>query len=146
LADIPLETVKSLLARFPESEFYLSEFAVRDAIVARTQFNIIHPDSGLKVDVMIPTRGAHSEVELTRRTRVKPVGGEAEAFLAAPEDVIIKKMEFYREGGSDKHLRDIAGMLKISDQLIDREYITTWAQKLELLDIWNEIQRRVPKT
>ncbi|RPJ03448.1 MAG: hypothetical protein EHM31_00745 [Candidatus Aminicenantes bacterium] len=36
-----------------------------------------------------------------------------------PEDVILKKMVFYRDGGSDKHLRDIAGILKISSDAID---------------------------
>jgi hypothetical protein len=32
-------------------------------------------------------------------------------------------MEYYREGGSDKHLRDITSMLKISGQDIDEAYI-----------------------
>jgi hypothetical protein len=104
----------------------------------------MHPDSGLKLDVMIPTAGDHSEIELARRIRVKPAGGDAEAFLAAPEDIIIKKMEFYREGGSEKHLRDIAGMLSVSNQIIDRQYIKAWAEKLDLLEIWRELELRVP--
>jgi hypothetical protein len=43
-----------------------------------------------------------------------------EANFAAPEDVIIKKMEYYSEGGSEKHLRDITGMLVTSEGEIDR--------------------------
>ena len=144
VADMSLETVDPFVARFPESDFYVSEFAIRDAIKTRSQFNIIHPDSGLKLDVMIPAQGDHSAIELKRRIRVKPAGGDTEAFLAAPEDVIIKKMEFYREGGSEKHLRDIAGMLKVSNQVIDRGYIKAWAEKLNLMEIWTELNQRVP--
>ena len=53
-------------------------------------------------------------------------------------------MDFYREGGSDKHLRDIAGTLKISGSKIDRAYITQWAEKLGLAEIWEALQQRVP--
>jgi hypothetical protein len=52
------------------------------------------------------------------------------------EDVILKKMAFYRDGGSEKHLRDIAGILKISSGGIDLAYIGDWAKKLGLEEIW----------
>ncbi len=41
-------------------------------------------------------------------------------------------MEFYREGGSDKHLRDIASMLAISGSQIDRAYVDRWAARSAL--------------
>ena len=47
------------------------------------------------------------------RQRV-PLLADREAFAARPEDIAISKMIYYREGGSEKHLRDIAGMLKVS--------------------------------
>ena len=144
VADPPFELVDRFVACFPEEDFYISDLAVRDTIKSKSQFNIIHPDSGLKLDVMIPSPGDHSEVELRRRVRVKPApGSDAEAFLAAPEDIIIKKMEFYREGGSEKHLRDIAGMLKVSGPMIDRDYISDWASKLGLSEIWEQIVSRI---
>ncbi|MFN3533264.1 MAG: hypothetical protein ACK41Q_12265 [Candidatus Brocadia sp.] len=66
-----------------------------------------------------------------------------QANFAAPEDVIIKKMEYYRKGGSEKHLRDIAGILKISGDAVDRNYISEWAKRLELTDIWDAVQKRL---
>jgi hypothetical protein len=56
--------------------------------------------------------------------------------------VIIKKMEYYKEGSSDKHIRDIMGVLKISGEMIDREYISLWAKKLNLEDIWKTVLDR----
>lgn len=52
-------------------------------------------------------------------------------------------MEFYKEGGSEKHLRDISGILKISGDEVDTAYISEWAEQLGLSDIWEAIQRRL---
>ena len=52
-------------------------------------------------------------------------------------------MDFYREGGSEKHLRDITGILKISSDIIDIDYITKWADSLSLRDIWDAILKRI---
>jgi len=60
-----------------------------------------------------------------------------------PEDVIIKKMEYYREGGPEKHLRDITGILKVSAEDIDPDYIAQWAERLDLVKIWEAIQQRL---
>jgi len=46
-----------------------------------------------------------------RKLRILP---DRDVFVARPEDVILSKMQYYREGGSEKHLRDITGMLKVS--------------------------------
>ena len=40
----------------------------------------------------------------------KPISKETRSF-APPEYVIIRKLQFYREGGSPKYLRDISRML-----------------------------------
>ncbi len=43
-----------------------------------------------------------------------------EAFwIAPPEYVILRKLEYYREGGSQKHLDDIIGILDISPEEVD---------------------------
>ncbi len=51
VADIREEHISGLLRLFPEKEFYLSDDSIRDAIKNQYQFNIIHPSSGLKIDV-----------------------------------------------------------------------------------------------
>jgi hypothetical protein len=47
-------------------------------------------------------------------------------------------MEYHRKGGSEKHLRDIAGILKITGEQIDLAYIDEWAAFLELSEIWGK--------
>jgi hypothetical protein len=142
VAGIEDQHISGLLTKFPADEFYISEDMVREAVQRHGQFNIIHPASGLKVDVMIRKDTPFDNSRFNRMKRIRP----SELYLAnfaAPEDVIIKKMEYYREGGSEKHLRDIAGILKISNEAVDRNYISEWAKRLGLIDIWEAIQERV---
>jgi hypothetical protein len=142
VADLTPAHLPRFLDAFPSDQFNVSEDAVRVAIGSRGQFNIIHPTSGLKVDVMIPKATAIDRRRLERRVRVHPAS-DYEAWFSSPEDIILKKMEFYRDGESEKHLRDISSVLKITGGKIDRAYISQWAQTLGVQDIWREILRRV---
>jgi hypothetical protein len=74
--------------------------------------------------------------------RARP-GPDFEATFAAPEDVIIKKLEYYAAGGSEKHLRDITGVLKISAARVDRDYIARWAAQLGLTRVWEAVLARL---
>lgn len=145
VAGIRDEHIPDLLAAFPADDFYLSEEAIKEAIQRQSQFNIIHPTSGLKVDVIIRKETPFDRSRFARARVIRPAE-PYEASFAAAEDVIIKKMEYYREGGSEKHLRDITGMLKVSPQEIDEAYIAEWAERLGLLPIWEMIKRRMAVT
>jgi len=145
VADIKKDHIHALLKLFPKDEFYLSDDAIRDAIIDQHQFNIIHPASGLKIDIIIAKGDDFDESRFKRIKRVSPVE-ETHANLASPEDVIIMKMRYYKEGESEKHLRDITSLLKISGDKIDMAYIEYWAKNLDLLDIWNAILQRLKKT
>jgi hypothetical protein len=142
VADIHPDHIPSFLAAFPEDDFYLSEDAIRDAIERHSQFNIIHPASGLKVDIMVRKPTPFDESRFQRRQKIRPAQSY-EADFASPEDVILKKLEYYRDGGSEKHLRDIASMLKISAGTINETYVTEWADRMEVRSIWDAIQRRL---
>jgi hypothetical protein len=144
VADVKDEHIAQLKECFPEQEYYLDPDVAREAIERRHQFNIIHPASGLKIDVMISKRDAFDKSRFSRIIRMHPLE-DTEANFASPEDVIIKKMEYYKEGSSEKHIRDILGMLKISGDMIDPKYISLWAKILNLEDIWEAIQERFLK-
>jgi len=142
VADINEHHVAGFVALFPSDEFYVDEMMIRNAIIHKHQFNIIHPATGLKIDVYIDKRDSFDKSRFDRRKKL-PLTKDVIAYIASPEDVIIMKMIFYKEGGSEKHLRDIIGMLKISPEAIDKNYIVTWAKILHVTDIWDTISKRV---
>jgi len=130
--------IADLCREFPDDEFYVSPEMAADAAERGGQFNILHPRSGLKVDVMVADGSAFNESRFGRIQKL-PVSPELDVPFASPEDVILKKLEYYREGGSDKHLRDIAGVLATMGAEIDQRYIAAWAQRLGVLRIWRRV-------
>ncbi len=136
------EQIPAFRREFPMPDFYVSEEAARQAVEGCGQFNIIHPASGLKVDVIVPPDTLFNQTRFSRAIRLSPTPDYTATF-ASIEDVILKKMEYYREGGSEKHLRDITGVMKISGDRIDRTYITEWAARLGLESIWQAVQERI---
>lgn len=123
---------------FPAPQFYVPPATIILQEVARESrghFNIIHADSGLKADFY--TAG-HEELHAYafRNTRKYAIGDDT-ISLAPPEYVILRKLEYYREGGSEKHLRDISAMLAVSGELLDRAVLQEWIAKYNLKAEWD---------
>ena len=142
VVDINADQARTLCAAFPAPDFYVSEEAALDAITHKTQFNVLHPESGNKVDFMIAKPDAWGREQVLRRRRVQVLPGQ-EGFTGAREDIILSKMLYYAEAGSEKHLRDIAGILRVSGELVDRDYVQRWADDLGVADVWLRIRQRL---
>lgn len=136
VVDLRAGHVEPLLSAFSGAEFYLSEETVWRAVSKRSSFNLIHPASGLKVDFMVAEDSAFNRSRF-RRARELEIGLDAPVLFASPEDVILKKLEYYRMGASEKHLRDIAGVLRTTDEL-DEPYLEYWAELLGVKDAWEK--------
>jgi len=111
---------------------------IEQAVQQNSQFNVIHPASGLKIDFIVSSDSLFDESRRVRRRELS-VLDDRSVWFAAPEDVILKKLVYYQEGGSDKHLRDIAGVLRIQGSSLDRDYIQHWTKRFGVNDIWQEI-------
>jgi hypothetical protein len=141
VVDLSLDRLTDFCREFPPDECYVSEDAARAAIRTRGMFNIIFGGEGLKVDVIIPEPTEFNLLRMRRAIRLRPAP-DYEATFGSPEDVILEKLDFYREGGSEKHLRDIASMVKILGDELDMAYIEQWAQRLDLTNEWHVVQQR----
>jgi hypothetical protein len=141
--DLRTQQIAAFCGEFPEAEFYLSRAAVESAVHRRFQFKIIHPSSGLKIDCIVAGQDPFDAEQLQRGVRVSREAGAYVVRFAAPEDVIVKKLEYFRLGQSEKHLRDIAGILKTQADKIDRDYIRRWAEQKGLVEIWEAILERL---
>lgn len=143
VADLPAGLVAEFISAFPGDRYYLSEDAVQWAIQHRSQFNIIDTETGLKCDVILP-KDDPLDIEQLATAKPQEIAPRIFARYASPEATILKKMLAYEEGGSEKHLRDIASMLKVNSTPIDRDYIANWASRLGVATIWQTILDRLP--
>jgi hypothetical protein len=125
---------------FPAPEFYVPPSEVVAAEIARPstrQFNMIHSDTGLKADFYTAGRDEFNAWAF-RNSRKMEYRGEP-IVVAPPEYVIVRKLEYFREGGSEKHLRDIRAMLAISSDLLDHGALQNWIQRLNLETEWRRV-------
>lgn len=60
--------------------------------------------------------------------------------IAPPEYVIIKKLEFFKEGNAQKHLSDIKSMLANSCELIDYGFLNNVINEKGLSVEWKAAQ------
>jgi len=84
-------------------------------------------------------RGDWSKSQFARRQRIEFAAGLF-GYVAAPEDIILGKLIYYNEGRSEKHLRDIRGILKVSAAEIDMAYLTATANDLGVAELWQALQ------
>lgn len=145
VVDLNPASIKTLCMAFPETTFYCPpEDVVRieSKRSRRGHFNVIHHDTGHKADFYICGDDPLQAWALERR-RKTPISTDSCIWLAPPEYVIVLKLEYYREGGSEKHLQDIRGMLQASGDVIDMSEIQGWVEKRGLREFWNEAQRYI---
>lgn len=142
IVKLRLDDLPAFVERFPPGDFYLDEQSAREAIDASGQFNIIHPTSGLKIDVYVNPDTPYDRARLARRQRL-PLAAGMQAYFARPEDVILYKLLYHRQGGSDLHLRDVLGILRVSRPELDEAYVTEWARRLGVATIWEQVRNQV---
>lgn len=133
-----------LLREFSEEEFYVPPESVIRTEQSRAQrghFNIIHLESGYKADVYLVGNDPLHRWALDRVRHI-PWGQAGESVcVAPPEYVVVRKLEFYREGGSKKHVDDIQAILAVTG--VDRELISPWIERKGLAELWEQVQRDV---
>jgi len=142
VVDLRPQDVDALCDAFPTPQYYVSRSAAAEAVQRTGQFNVIEPSTGQKIDLMISPRTPWGRSQLQRR-REEWVLPDLLGYVADPEDIILSKLVYYREGESEKHPRDIAAMLKVSGEEIDCGYIESWLEELNIAKQWENVLRRM---
>ena len=107
---LSVRDIPRLVNIFPETEFYVppSEIIEEEVLRERGHFNVIHDATGFKADFYPAGRDELNSWGFQFRRQTE-LDGEA-VVLAPPEYVIVRKLQYFKEGGSEKHLRDIRSM------------------------------------
>ncbi len=135
------EDAERLEEAFPIEEFYCPPSEIIRLEISRSQrghFNLIHHKTGFKADIYL---SGQDKLHLWALNNRKSFEADGETFWLAPaEYVIIRKLEYYREGGSEKHLRDISGILSLSSDQIDFGQLLERIYENRLEKEWEKIK------
>lgn len=128
-----------LSALFREPDFYCPPpdvLAVEAGRECRGHFNVIHIPTGLKAD-FYPAK-ADETFAWAWQHKLLVESDSGPVFLAPPEYVILWKLIFYKEGKSQKHLRDISRMLAVQPELAHRDFLLAEIRERGLQPAWDE--------
>jgi hypothetical protein len=136
VADLRQGHVRLLIDQL-QTDYYIDEDMIRDAIKRRSSFNVIHLDTLLKVDVYIPKFRSFDQEELRRAQQEVLLEGTRPFNVASPEGTILNKLEWYRMGGevSDRQWNDILGVLKVQGTHLDMDYLQKWSANLKVTNL-----------
>lgn len=120
-----------------QSDFYLDLESAERAVSQQRPFNAIHLKSAFKFDFFPAGHHPFSQSELSRKRYIVSVtpGLEALEFpICSPEDSILSKLLWFRQGGevSDRQWHDILGIISVQSAKLDLLYMHHWATHLEL--------------
>lgn len=119
------EFASKLQKLFPKGHIDLDQ--IDTALARHGEFNFIEPETGMKVDFWIAKDDVF-EKECFKNSRIRDIGYKVK--FISPEDLIISKLIWFQETGSNRHLEDAESVLKITP--VDKKYLKTWVLKLKL--------------
>lgn len=141
--DIPIflgrRDLTVLSSLFPEPDFYCPPqdvLAVEADRECRGHFNVIHIPTGLKADFYPAKVDETFPWAWQHKLLVESDSGPV--YLAPPEYVILWKLIFYKEGKSQKHLRDISRILAVQLELAHMDFLLAEIRERGLQSGWDE--------
>jgi hypothetical protein len=117
-------------------DFYVDADAAHAAVLSERMFNLMHLDSGVKVDLIVRKSAEFRQVEFARRRPVEIAN--IRTWIVSREDLILSKLVWALQSNSELQRRDIQQLLRGP---IDVDYIGKWAPQLGVRALLDELMR-----
>lgn len=127
-------------AVFSEDEFYTPPMEALRREAARPRhghFNVIHRDTALRADIYLLGDDPLHAWGFDRRSPL--LVGTSSISIAPIEYVILRKLEYFTKSGSDRHVRDVAMMLRISGDSANGADLDSWIERLGLREAFEAV-------
>ena len=129
VAELSGRDAKSVAALFAP-DYYASEADIAGAIAGGGMFNVLHLVKLVKLDFIVRKDTPYRRHEFGRRRRVRMPGFEA--WIVSREDLILSKLAWAKDSGSEMQLRDVQALLAGG---ADRTYLERWAEELSITEL-----------
>lgn len=137
VANITEEHTLSFIAQVQDN-FYIDDIMVKNAVQNRGGFNLIHRQSLFKIDIFLSNNRPFENSQFKRARKYTLLKEQdVEAIVTSAEDILIAKLDWYRQGGevSERQWRDALGIGKVQGDSLDLEYLRYWANELSITDL-----------
>lgn len=146
-ADIVIEVNRASLHALGQligSDFYFPEQSAAEAVLHGGMFNLIHMQTGFKVDFIVRRNRPFSAEEFKRRLQAEFAGRPC--WFASPEDSILSKLEWSKKGESERQFIDAVGIARVQKSALDFEYLRHWAPSLDVSSLLDRLFLEIEDT
>ena len=115
------------LAGLLGTDYHADAEAIAEGFRLRRPCNVMHLPTVVKIDLIPRKEGDYRRTEFERRRKVNFAG--VELWIVSGEDLVLSKLEWARDSGSELQMRDVRHLLETP---LDGAYLETWAARLGL--------------
>lgn len=140
VADLAVYHIQALKQHL-ENDYYIDEDMIKEAIIHKSSFNLIHFNTTLKIDVFIYLDEPYQNSVIQRKlTDTLGEGSENTFYFATPEDLIINKLLWYKMSHfSERQWLDVIGIIKVQGKSLDLRYLQVWSARLQISKLLNKV-------
>ena len=150
VVDLPVERMAPLSESLRDRDMQAPPDLMLDIYLSAADLpiNAIHLPTGYKLEIFLRRPGDVLRAGALERRLIVDYGPEiGEAYVHSPEDLILYKLQDYRLSSQPKHIRDIGSIIAmVGEESLEQTYLAHWIDRLELGEIWMEIQKHLGRS
>lgn len=114
-----------------------------ETVAATTRYLLLIPGSPFKIELFLLSSEEYDQQRFDRRTRKEAMGRVV--WLPTPEDVIITKLRWSKQGKRTKDVDDVRNVLAVQGDSLDFSYIHRWCDEHETRQLLEQIRATIPE-
>ncbi len=144
IVELQEKNIKPLVKKIFEIDknVYADEDMIREALLHKSEFNFVHPDSGMKVDFFVLANNPYNKLKI-KRAVLREVTSVIKSYFVSPEDLILSKLLWAKDSDSWKQKEDVKTVLERQKGKLDLDYVKSWAIKQETAEILEDIIKKL---
>lgn len=139
--EIPEKSSRKILQAIRElgKGYVFDKEQIEEGIFQFSQLNVYHVETGIKIDFWIKKEEGFELLKFQRKRQI--VIDKQKIYIVSPEDLLLTKLLWCKKVRSERHLEDCLGILRVQGNKLDKKYLNSWAKKLKLESLFEEISR-----
>jgi hypothetical protein len=132
--EVDVGEVNALVNALEAAGFYVPAGAVEDVKAGRGRLlSVTHIEQVLKADIVLNGDTRFDRARMDRRQLISlDLAGESCYWVGSPKDIILAKLSWGQRSDSEKQWRDVLGVLKVQQPVLDYGDLAGWAAQLGL--------------
>ncbi len=114
-----------------------------ETVTATHRHEVLFGDSGFKIELFHLSEDAHDQERFRRRVRQEVMGKPV--WLPTPEDVVIWKLRWSKDGGRTKDFEDVRSVLAVQGDTLDWPHIHRWCDTHGTRELLEQARASLPK-